>query len=567
MPEAPAPTMDLVLKRNSIERLKLEKFPFELMNELPELIERGYEEVSEEDMVRFQWYGLYHDKPKVGTFMMRVKIAGGLLSPHQLRTIGELSLRFGRNDGELTTRQNIQLHWIELGHLPDVFATLDAAGLGTTGACGDCVRNITGCPVAGIDQDELFDATPLVRKAAAFFYGNREYSDLPRKHKITISTCAYHCNAPAINCIALIGVLKDGRRGYAVRVGGGLSSAPRISQHLGAFVPEEEALDVLRGILDAWRTNLKYRMSRAKARLKFMVDDYGAEGMRAEVERVLGRRLEDLPQTPTRRPDAAEDIVHFGVHPQRQEDRSYIGFPAYLGRMSGEQMIAIAGIAESAGADIRLTRHQNFILGNIPNGDVDRVIAVVEEAGYPLEVNRLRATSLGCTGSPLCNYAVAETKTKLDEIVQHLEATFGRQAEGVVVNVDGCPHACAQHWVADIGLQGSTLRERDTAGASLGKIEAYEMYLRGSLGEEAAIGRPIVRRVPHDQARFFVERLVAAYLRHRLPEESFKDFADRQTDEFLIATASDRPIAEVAAELEAKARRGQRQSDAELLSA
>src|SRR5579884_3376148 len=258
---ADGPTIDLVLKRNSIERLKREKFPFALMDELPDLIERGYEAISEDDIVRFQWYGLYHDKPKVGSFMMRVKIPSGLLSPHQLRTIGELSRRFGRNEGELTTRQNIQLHWIRLEHLPDIFATLDGAGLSTMGACGDCVRNITGCPVAGIDHDEVFDCTPLVREAAGFFYGNREYSDLPRKHKITISTCADQCNAPAINCIALIGVLKDGRRGYAVRVGGGLSTVPRLARHLNVFVPEAEAMDVLRATLDAWRTNLQYRLS------------------------------------------------------------------------------------------------------------------------------------------------------------------------------------------------------------------------------------------------------------------------------------------------------------------
>ena len=546
-----APTWELVLKRNSIERLKREKFPFELLNELPDLIERGYEEISEEDIVRFMWLGLYHDKPKVGTFMMRVKIPSGILTPNQFRTIGELSRRFGRNEGELSTRQNVQLHWIKLDYLPDVFSTLSDAGLTTMGACGDCVRNITGCPVAGIDHEELFDATPLIREAANFFYGNREYSDLPRKHKITISTCAYHCNAPAINCIALVGVLKDGRRGYAVRVGGGLSSAPRISQHLNVFVPEEEALEVLRAILDAWSSNLKYRISRAKARLKFMVDDYGPEGMRAETERVLGRKLEDLPETPQR----IGDTEHLGINRQKQDGLAYMGFPVYLGRISGDQMVRIADIAESAGADVRLTRQQNFIVANVPEAEVERVIEEVGEAGFPLDVNRLRGTSLGCTGSPLCNYSVAETKTKLDEIVQHLEATFGREAEGIVVNVDGCPHACAQHWVADIGLQGSTLRTRGETGESLGKIEAYEMYLRGSLGEEAAIGRPIVRRVPHTDAKYYVERLVGAYLQDRLPEESFKDFADRKSDEELIATASNRSIEEVVAELEKKGRR------------
>jgi ferredoxin-nitrite reductase len=550
MPDAP--TIELVLKRNSIERLKREKFPFAVVDELPDLIARGYEDISEEDMVRFQWYGLYHDKPKIGTFMMRVKVPSGILSPTQLRTIGELSRRYGRNDGELTTRQNIQLHWVELKHLPDIFSTLTGAGLTSQGACGDCVRNITGCPVAGIDEDEAFDATPLIGEAVEFFQGHPDYSDLPRKHKITISTCAYHCNAPAINCIALVGTVKDGRQGYAVRVGGGLASSPRISQHLNVFVPEDEALQVLRGILDAWRTNLKYRVSRAKARLKFMVDDYGAEGMRAEVERVLGRPLEDLEETPRR----IGDTDHLGIHAQKQDGLNYIGFPAYLGRISGEQMVRIADIADSVDGDVRLTRHQNFIVANVPDAQVERVIREVSETGFPLEVNRLRGSSLGCTGSPLCNYAVAETKSKLDEIVQHLETTFGHEAEGIVVNVDGCPHACAQHWVADIGLQGSTLRQRDSTGASVGKIEAYEIYLRGTLGEEAAIGRPIVRRVPQMDAKFFVERLVGSYIQERLPEESFKNFADRRTDEQLIATASNRPLDDVVAELAAKRSRG-----------
>lgn len=553
MPDAP--TMDLVLRRNSIERLKREKFPFELMNELPDLIERGYEEISEEDMVRFTWYGLYHDKPKVGTFMMRIKTPNGMLRPDQLRTIGELSQRFGRDDGELTTRQNIQLHWLELKHLPDVFSTLDAAGLSSAGACGDTVRNITGCPVAGLDPHEHFDATPLIREAAAFFYGNREYSDLPRKHKITIAACAHQCNAPAINCIALVGAIFEGQRGYALRVGGGLSSAPRVAQHLGVFVPEDEALDVLRGILDAWRFNLKYRLSRARARLKFMVDDLGAEGMRSEVERVLGRHLRDLPEPPR----SLGETDHLGVHPQKQEGLYYVGFPAYLGRMSGTQMLQVAEITAGAGAEVRLTRQQNFIVANVAEADVPRVVDEIEAVGYPLEVNRLRGSSLGCTGSPLCNYAVAETKQQLDEIVVHLEERFGREAEGIIVNVDGCPHACAQHWVADIGLQGSTLRQRTADGGTLGKIEAYEIFLRGSLGEDAAIGRPIVRRVPRTEAKYFVERLVAAYVGERMPEESFRQFADRQSDERLIAVASGRPIEEVAAELAAKAQRHHRE--------
>jgi sulfite reductase beta subunit-like hemoprotein len=544
------PSLELVLRRNSIEKLKAEKQPVDVMKELPELIERGYEAISEEDIVRFMWYGLYHDKPKVGFFMMRIKVPSGILTPAQLRTIGELSQEFGRGDAEITTRQTIQLHWIRLDDLPAIFAKLETSGLSTLGGCGDAVRNLTGCPVAGIDPSELFDATDLIQETAVFFRSDRTYLDLPRKHKITISTCAHQCNAPEINCIALMGTIKDGRDGFAISVGGGLSTVPRLGRHLGVFVPKEEALEVTRAIVDAWRTNLQYRLSRVKARLKFMVDDFGAEGMRAEVEKFLGRKLEDLDQPPQR---VGGNTEHLGVNAQRQPGLSYVGFPVRLGKATGEQLIRIAEIAESVGGDVRLTRQQNFIVANIPNAKVDQVVAEVGALGFSLDVSRLHATSLGCTGSPLCNYAVAETKVKLDEILIHLESEFGRKADGVIVNVDGCPHACAQHWVADIGLQGSTLRERGDAGQ---KLEAYEIYLRGSLGEAAAIGRPIVRRVPEAQAAEHVSRLIHAYLDQRgSAEETFKSFADRHSDEELVSIASNRPLEEVVAEAAARGRR------------
>src|SRR6266542_6839163 len=236
------PSRELILKRNFVERLKAEKFPLEVRGELPRLIEEGYEKVSEEDVVRLQWWGLYHDKPKVGTFMLRVKIAGGVLKPAQLQAIGELADKYGKGYGELSTRQNIQLHHLELKHLPDVFATLESHGLSTAGGCGDTVRNITSCPVSGLDGEELFDASVTLRELATFFYGNREYSDLPRKHKITVACCPAQCNLPEMHCIALIGTVHDGQEGYCVRIGGGLSTAPRVARDLEAFVPREETM-------------------------------------------------------------------------------------------------------------------------------------------------------------------------------------------------------------------------------------------------------------------------------------------------------------------------------------
>jgi ferredoxin-nitrite reductase len=187
------PTWELVLKRNSIERLKQEKFPLDIVDELPSLIARGYEAIPEEDIVRLNWWGLTHDKPKVGTFMVRIKVPGGCIRPAQLVAVGEISRRYGRNYGELTTRQGIQLHWVRLEDLPEVLSAVQAAGLTTVGGEGDTVRNVTSCPVAGVDREELFDVRPVVQAVARFFYGNREYSNLPRKHKYTISACPAQC--------------------------------------------------------------------------------------------------------------------------------------------------------------------------------------------------------------------------------------------------------------------------------------------------------------------------------------------------------------------------------------
>jgi sulfite reductase beta subunit-like hemoprotein len=525
----PAPSWDLILKRNSIERLKRELFPTDLKDQWNRLVETSYEALPEEDIVRLQWFGLYHDKPKIGSFMMRVKIPGGVLSPQALRAIGEISQTYGRDQGELTTRQNIQFHYITLANFPAILERLRPVGLTTMGGCGDVVRNITGCPVAGVDRDEIYDVTPIVAEAARFFYGNRDYSDLPRKHKITIAACAYQCNAPEINCIALVGTTVEKRFGFAVRVGGGLSSTPRISRHLGVFVPQQEALEVLRAIIDVWRDTTEYRLSRVKARLKFMIDDYGVEGFRELVEARLGRRLEPLQAMPM----PAGESDHMGIHQQRQPNFYYVGFPVRLGLMSGQQMIAIADLASSFGGDIRLTRRQNFILTGIPAARLDETIAKVGEIGFPLEVNGLVGSAIACIGDPHCNYAVTPTKSKLESIINQLIGRFGDKVAGLKLNLDGCPHACAQHWTGDIGLQGTTAR-----GPSGEPLEAFDIILRGGLGRDAAIGRPLLRRVPSREVEDRVCNLVAAYLSHRSAGESFSGFCTRLTDEELIAIAA-----------------------------
>jgi sulfite reductase beta subunit-like hemoprotein len=521
-------TWDLIRKRNFVERLKHEKGGLEVIHDLPAMIEAGYEAVPEEDFVRMQWYGLYHDKPKLGYFMMRVKTPGGILSPANLRTLGGISQRFGRGYGELTTRQNIQLHWLELARLPEVLGILAAGGLSTTGACGDNVRNITGCPVSGIDRAEPFEVRDLLAEANDFFVRNREYSDLPRKHKITISACPRQCNAPEIHCIALIGAPRQGEPGFAVRVGGGLASWPRLADDLGVWVPAADAVPVLRAIVDVWRFDLKSRLSRAKARMKFMVDDLGPETFRARVEARLGRRLDDgaVPPAPE------EEHDHTGIHPQKQEGLFYAGFPVHLGLMNGEAMLRLADLVESWNGEIRLTRRQNFILSQIPEERVDEVVREVKALGFPLAGAGLRGASIACTGDPFCNYTVAETKGKLAEIVEHLERVFAGDAAGLRLNLDGCPHACAHHWIGDIGLQGTTLRERGPAGE---RLHGYDLFLRGGLGREAAIGRPVLKRVPGTEVHLVIERLFRAYLDGRREGERIQQFFTRHDDDELTA--------------------------------
>jgi sulfite reductase beta subunit-like hemoprotein len=528
----PEATWDLVLKRNPVERLKREKAPLGIRDELPALIAAGYESVPEEDIVRLQWWGLYHDKPKVGTFMLRVKLPSGHLTPAKLRAIGEVSNDFGRGDGELATRQNIQLHWLELARLPDVFAHLDAAGITTAGGCGDTVRNITGCPVQGLDPGELFDCSAVVEEAASFFYGNPDFCNLPRKHKYTIAACADRCNAPEINCIALVGVVHESRDGFAVRVGGGLSSVPRLSRDMGVFVPKEEAVEVLAAITGAWADDLRYRVSRVKARLKFMIDDIGPGGMRERVEARLGRALEDF----TLPPVAGPPSDHLGVRGQKQPGLVYVGVPVHLGLISGDQMIAVADLAQRVGGDVRVTRLQNFVVANVPDARVDEVVSELASIGFTLDVNHVRGRSIACTGEPHCNFSVTETKTRLGRLIEHLEGRFGSRIAELRLHLDGCPHSCAQHWVADLGFQGTTARDAEGA-----RRQAYDVFLRGGLGPDAAIARPLFRRVPTEALDEAVTRLVGGWLEGRHQGETFAAYSTRLSDEELGALAGLEP--------------------------
>jgi ferredoxin-nitrite reductase len=297
-----------------------------------------------------------------------------------------------------------------------------------------------------------------------------------------------------------------------------------MARDMGVFVPTEEAVEILGATTLVWSEDLKYRMSRVKARMKFMVDDIGADGMRERVEAKLGRTLQrfELP------PIDAQPSAHIGVHAQKQEGLSYIGVPVQLGLSSGDQLIAVANLAESFGGDIRLTRQQNLIVTGVPNDRIDEVLGQLDELGLALTTNEIWANSIACTGEPHCNFSVGQTKDRLGDLIEHLETTFGEQVSELRLHLDGCPHACAQHWVGDLGFQATTGKDADGQ-----RISAYDIFVRGSLGPAPEVGRSLFRRVASDRLEPAVEGIVRGWLSERQDGETFTAFQRRLSDEEL----------------------------------
>ncbi len=539
-------TWELVYKRNKVERLKDEKFPLDVLDDLPEIIqtkkEDGLEAISEDDMVRLYWYGWAHDKPKVGTFMSRLKVPCGIVTPDQMRGVGKISEEYGDNYSELTTRMGIQFHKIDLEHLPDVYEAIHDAGLTNKGAEGDTVRNVTGCPLTGINPREPFNVRPVIDEVHDFFSGNPDYSDLPRKLKFTITSCPLQCSGPEFHGIALLAVKKDGRRGFAVKTGGGLSSTPRMARDLEMFVPEDHALDVLRGLTDLWNETLRYRLSRPKSRIKFMLDDHGPEKIREVLEEELGQEYEDY-EAPEPEPG---DHSHLGLQPQKQDGMYSLGYSVPQGWVKGHQLRALADLLEEVDGHARFTREQNFILADIPQERVEEVKDEVKSIGFSLdERNKIFGHSVACTSHKYCNFSVAKTKEKAQEILETLAEQFGEEIEdGLTIKMDGCPNACGQHWMGHIGLQGTTARSD-----SGDKIDAYDITLGGGTGSEVNIGDVLFRKIPTDEVNDVVTRLVGAWVgeRNRRAKSTngtsesedetytFKDFCDEISKEELRA--------------------------------
>lgn len=523
--------LEEIIERNPREKLKVDKHPLDIMEDLPRLIRDGYDKTPEEDLVRLQWYGLYHDKPRIGYFLLRIKLPGGMLSPKQLREIGSLAKDF--NDyAELTTRQDIQLHYIRLDDLPLVFKRLSSVGLFPVGSCGDTVRNITSCPVVGVDKDELFDVRECIGELESFFHNpeNRKYFNLPRKFKITISACPYHCNYPEMHDLSFVGMVKDGVEGFAVWVGGGLSSTPRLARKLGIFIPKEKVLEVAKAVVDIWSEEPENRKSFVKARIKYFVDKVGVE----RFKEMLFERLSFTPESIKEEPVAIRRNFHVGIGKQKQEGFFYVGFPVEAGRVSGSQLIEVAELAQALNLSIRVSQRQNLILTDVPEERLEHVIEGMERIGFSLKKSIPRSISIACTSDPFCNYSVGSSKEWLLELLNYLEERIGDIGD-IAIGVDGCPHACAHHWLNDIGLQATHIRHPD------GSVEsAVNIVLGGGYGRHASIGRIVVKRVPLPLAKEYIERLIIAYKSSGYG--SFHEFIKTHSDEELLNIMQEKKV-------------------------
>jgi sulfite reductase (ferredoxin) len=527
-------------KAQRSERLKREKNPWEAFEEIRAFAREGRASVVPEwAEFYFKWWGIYTQGDGAGVtggsggtgkateyFMMRIGIPNGIANATQLRAIGTLTLDHARNLADITTRQAIQLHWLTVDSLPAAVELLDSVGLSPRGACGDVVRNVTGCPMAGIDGHELIDASPLARAVAREVNGNSEFYNLPRKFKITVTGCPVWCSYPEINDIAITAVRRGDEIGYSVRVGGGLSADPHLAVKLDAFVHEDQAVAVVRGIVEIFREQQGLRESRDRARLKhlFLREGWTAEKFLDVLQSKLAFQLE--PGVTEQVPD---DVFrdHVGVNPQKQAGLYSVGATVLNGRMSGEQLIAIADLAEQyAGSEIRTTVMQNFVLPHVPKENLDLVLRRLAEIGLTVEATNFWRGAVACTGTEFCKLAITETKGFARWLVEELEGRIPGFDQQIKLHVTGCPNSCGQHWIADVGLEGKKIKHD-------GQLQdAWSFALGGALGEHAGVARVVNYRCLSEQVPDSLERLLRDYLSTRKAEQNLRSwFAARSNDE------------------------------------
>jgi sulfite reductase (ferredoxin) len=506
---------------------------------------RGFASIDPADLRgRMRWWGLYTQrKPGIDGgrtaalepeelddeyFMLRVRIDGGALSTEQLLAVGEISQQYGRDTADVTDRQNIQYHWIRIEDMPSIWQRLEGLGLLTTEACGDTPRVILGSPVAGISADEQIDPEPAIRTILDRYIGSREFSNLPRKFKTAISW--QQDVAHEVNDVSFVGVEHpEHGPGFDVWVGGGLSTNPRIAERLGAWVPLDEVPDVWAGIVSVFR-DYGYRRLRHRARIKFLVADWGpAEFRRVLEQEYLGKKLVDgpAPAVPER------PIDHIGVHKQK-DGRNFIGVAPPAGRVSGTTLVALAKAAESAGSRrVRLTPYQKIVVLDVPDENVESLKAELAALGLQAEPSPWRRATMACTGIEFCKLAIVETKERAIRLVSELEQRLADIQETlevpVSIHLNGCPNSCARTQVADIGLKGQIVT--DAAG---NQVEGFQVHLGGGLGLDAGFGRKLRGlKVTSAELGDYVDRVVRRYAAQREPGERFARWVERAGEEDL----------------------------------
>src|SRR5690349_920327 len=507
---------------------------------------RGFDSIDPADLRgRFRWFGLYTQrKPgisggKTATlepeelddryFMLRVRIDGGQLDYDQLTTIADISRRYARGTADVTDRQNIQLHWIQIEDVPAIWEALEAVGLSTMEACGDTPRVILGCPLAGIDATEILDATPEIRRTHDLYIGNPEFSNLPRKFKSAISGCPVQCTLHEINDIAFAGVTgPDGTPGYDLWVGGGLSTNPMIGKRLGAFVRPDQVEAVWAGVTGIFR-DYGYRRLRHRARIKFLIADWGPERFREVLERdYLGFQLADGPAP---EPTAGRSRDHVGIHPQK-DGLFFVGFAPTVGRLNGDTLALIAKLAAQYGSGrVRTTTEQKMVILDVPAEQTAALASELTAAGLPVTPSVFRRQTMACTGIEFCKLAIVETKHRAADLISELERRLPDFTQPVTINVNGCPNSCAKIQTADICLKGMVVTLPDGT-----QTERYQIHLGGSLnggdGTDSGFGRK-VRGLKTTAADLpdYVERVLRRFDSGRQPGESFATWAGRASIE------------------------------------
>jgi len=553
-------------KAQKAERLKRTMNPWEGLEEIRRFAREGFDSIPPEWIgTYFRWWGVYTQGDGAGVtggqggegralqrFMVRIRIPNGMMSSQQLRAIADLTRQHANGIADLTVRQNIQLHWITIESLPEVLDGLWQVGLNTMGACGDVVRNVTGCPVAGVDADEVVDASPLVLEASRLLAGNADFYNLPRKFKISITGCRVWCPYPEINDIGLTALTRvvDGKPevGFSLRVAGGLSTEPYLGARLNAFVRWNQVLPVVKGIAELFRDSEVLREHRERARLKFLFLKHGwtAERFLGELHERIGFQLD--PAVEEQPPD---DVYrdHIGIHTQKQSGLSYVGAVALRGRITAEQMHAAANLAERfASGELRATNMQNLLVVNVPTLNSEPLAKELDAIGLKVGGSAFWRGTVACSGTEFCKLAITETKSFSRWLVEELEERLPGFDQHLKLHVTGCPNSCGQHWIADIGIEGKKIKVQDRM------VDAYYFCVGGALGLHQVTARPVGYRCAATEVPDALERLLGRYLAQREPGENLRRFFVRHSDTELREFLAGESLAPVARDLPDPAR-------------